>query len=127
MSCASVKDLIGCNYKTHGRSKEEGFDCFGIVIEVLRRNNIVIPDVNYESIDEYESVFVETQSKIKYKKIEHPIELCVIMFNVKGEPRHTGIYLGDGFFIHATRSGVRVDPLHRWKNRIVGCYKLINS
>ena len=122
MSCVSVRDLIGCKYKVHGRSKEEGFDCLGIDIEVLKRNGIEIPDVNYDSPEQYESVFVAEQSKVEYRKVERPCELAIIVFTVRGEPTHTGIYLGEGLFIHATKGGVRVEPLHRWEKRVEGYY-----
>lgn len=127
MSSVSVRDLVGCPYKVHGRNKEEGFDCLGLDIEVLRRNGIDIPDVNYENPEEYESVFIEEQSRVEYKKLEKPCELAVIVFKVRGEPTHTGIYLGEGLFIHATKGGVRIEPLHRWEKRVEGYYECISK
>ena len=127
MSSVSVRDLVGCKYKIHGRNKEEGFDCLGIDIEVLRRNGIDIPDVDYDNPGQYEDVFLEIQNKVRYLKIDFPMKLCIIVFRVRGEPTHTGIYLGDGLFIHATKDGVRSEPLHRWANRVEGYYKPINS
>ena len=126
MSCVSVNDLIGCKYKVHGRSKEEGFDCLGIDIEVLHRNGIDIPDVDYDNPEQYEEVFVEMHSRVEYIKIDFPQKLCIIVFKVRGEPTHTGIYLGDGLFIHATKCGVKAEPLHRWVNRVEGYYKVGN-
>ena len=123
MSCVSVKDLIGVPYKIHGRSKEEGFDCFGIDIEVYKRNGKYLPDVNYEHPEEYENVFLEEQGKVRYEKVDNAVELCIIVFRVRGEPRHTGVYLGNGLFIHSTKDkGVIVEPLHRWENRVEGYY-----
>ena len=118
-----IKKLIGCKYKVHGRSREEGFDCYGIDIEVYKIHDMYLPDVNYENPEEYERVFVEAQSKVAYTKIERPCELAIIVFRVRGEPTHTGIYLGNGLFIHSTRNkGVIVEPLHRWRNRVEGYY-----
>ena len=123
MSCVSVRDLIGCPYKVHGRNKDEGFDCLGLDMEVLRRNGIDIPDVNYDNPEEYESVFLQEQNRIEYVKVEHPVELAIIVFKVRGEPTHTGIYLGNGLFIHSLRKvGVIVEPLHRWEKRVEGYY-----
>ena len=128
MSSVSVNDLIGCKYKVHGRNKEEGFDCLGLDIEVLRRNGINIPDMDYENPEQYEDVFLEIQNKVSYLKIDFPTKLCIIVFRVRGGPTHTGIYLGDGLFIHATENkGVLAEPLHRWANRVEGYYKPINS
>ena len=127
MSCVSINDLLGCKYKVHGRNKEEGFDCLGIVIEVLRRNGIEIPDVNYEKPEQYEDVFLKMQSRVVYQKIDIPQKLCIIVFSVRNEPTHTGVYLGEGLFIHATKGGVRAEPLHRWENRVEGYYKVSRS
>ena len=127
MSSVSVKDLVGCPYKVHGRNKEEGFDCYGIDIEVLRRGGIDIPDINYEHPEEYESVFLEMLNRVEYRKVDNPKELTVIVFKVRGEPTHTGIYLNEGLFIHATKGGVRIEPLHRWKKRVEGYYECISK
>ena len=123
MPSVSIRDLIGCKYKVHGRNKEEGFDCLGIDIEVLRRNGIDIPDIDYENPEQYESVFLEEQNRVGYTKVERPCELAIIVFKVRGEPTHTGIYLGSGLFIHSTKDkGVIVEPLHRWEKRVEGYY-----
>ena len=122
MSCVSVKDLIGVPYKPHGRDKN-GMDCYGVDIEIYRRKGIELPDVDYDKPEEYENVFEQVCHKVRYIKVEQPNELSIIMIRLKGEPRHTGVYLGDGLFIHATRNmGVIVEPLHRWKNRVEGYY-----
>ncbi len=118
------RDLIGCKFKTHGRTKEEGFDCYGLAIEVLRRNNIELIDVFYSDLSESEIVAQELFNKLHYQKLEKPEKLCIIMFKVKGRPTHVGIYLGDGQFIHATESGVMVDYLYKWKIRVLGYYKV---
>ena len=127
MSCVSVNDLIGCKYKVHGRNKEEGFDCLGIDIEVLKRNGIYIPDVDYDNPEQYEDVFNDIHDKVNYEKVDYPKELCIIVFRVRNEPTHTGIYLGHGMFIHATHEGVRVEPLHRWENRVEGYYSVCSK
>ena len=125
MSSVSVRDLIGCPYKIHGRSKEEGFDCYGVDIEVYKRHGRYLPDIGYDSPEEYENVYLSVLHKVKYTKVDRPEELSLIMISLKGEPRHTGVYLGNGLFIHATRNlGVIVEPLHRWANRVVGYYNV---
>lgn len=125
MSCVSVKDLIGIPYKVHGRNPKEGLDCYGLDIEVFKRNGIYLPDVDYDSPEEYENVFMKVQHSIKYEKVKTPNELNIIMFRFRNEPRHTGVYLGHGLFIHSTRDkGVIVEPLHRWKNRVEGYYNV---
>ena len=120
-----IKKLIGCKYKVHGRSIEEGFDCYGIDIEVFKIHGMILPDVDYDNPEQYEDVFIEMLNKVSYKKVDFPTELCIIVFKVRGEPTHTGVYLGSGLFIHSTKNyGVTVEPLHRWENRVEGYYKV---
>lgn len=121
-------DLIGCKYKEHGRNKEEGFDCYGLIIEVLRRNNIIIPDVFYECENEHQRVSDELFSKLHYKRYEKPERLCIIVFNVTSRPIHVGVYLEDGLFIHSTKNGgVVIENLNRWQKRVQGYYKVSDS
>ena len=133
MSSVSVKHrevnaLIGCPYKVHGRSIEEGFDCYGVDIEVYKIHGMYLPDIDYDNPEQYEDVFEEMHGKVEYEKIDNPQILCIIVFRVRGESTHTGIYLGDGLFIHATKDkGVRAEPLHRWINRVEGYYKVSSS
>ena len=95
---------------------------------MFKRNGIIIPDVDYKNPEQYEAVFLETRHRVKYKRLENPQELCIIVFMLNGEPKHTGVYLGNGLFIHATMNkGVLVEPLHRWKNRVEGYYKFCIS
>ena len=127
MSSVSLKDLIGIPYKEHGRSKEEGFDCYGIIVEVMARYGYYIPDVDYKNPEEHESVFMEEHKKGCYKKVDKPSEPTIIVFRVHGEPVHTGVYIGEGLFIHATKRGVSVEPLHRWEKRVEGYYVCISK
>lgn len=123
-----IRKLIGCKYKVHGRSREEGFDCYGIGIEVYKIHDRYLPDVNYEKPEQYESVFLEQQNKVCFIKVKHPTELTIIVFKVREEPTHMGIYLGDGLFIHSTKyKGVIVEPLHRWEKRVEGYYECISK
>lgn len=124
----NYSDLIGCNFKVHGRSKEEGFDCYGIAIEVLRRNNKHLVDVFYDSLDtsiEINNVIKFTNNLQKIDKLEN---LCIIEINVKGLPIHIGIYIGKGQMIHSTKNyGVVIEPVQRYKKRIVGYYKVTDN
>ena len=120
-----IKKLIGCKYKVHGRSIEEGFDCYGIDIEVFKIHGMILPDVDYDNPEQYEEVFNEMHNKTVYEKVDFPEKLCIIVFKVRGEPTHTGVYLDNGLFIHSTKNhGVTVEPLHRWENRVEGYYKV---
>lgn len=119
-----VSDLIGVRYKTRGRNKEEGFDCYGLAIEVLRREGIELKDVWYSDIKE-EGLFNKVYNLQDSIKLEKPKKNCIIVFKEKGVPLHIGVYLGKGEFIHAVVGvGVVISPLRAWENRICGVFQV---
>lgn len=119
------RDLLGTKYKVHGRSKEEGFDCWGVAIELYKRAGRKLVDIYYETLDKITDIEQEIFSLVPSEKIDRLEDMCIIMINVKGEPVHIGVYVGNGMFIHAVRKlGVIVEPVSRWKNRIEGLYKV---
>lgn len=122
------RDLLGIKFKVHGRSKEEGYDCYGLAIEVLRRNGITLKDVFYDSLETRQELHEELHNDIPHKRIEKPEINCIIEIAVHGEPLHIGVYIGKGLMIHTTSSTrVVIEPLVHYKNRILGYYKVCNS
>jgi hypothetical protein len=123
-----VKDLIGIPYKPHGRGKN-GMDCYGIVIEVLRRKGINVADVFYSdtTLETNKSVLQILMKSIPNTKLERPEEGAVVEILVMGQPSHVGVCLGDGTFIHALKKiGVVIEPLSRYQHKIKGYYR-VNS
>ena len=119
------RDLLGVKFKVHGRSIEEGFDCYGLAIEVLRRNGITMPDVFYKDLNNRDIVHDELHSIIPHKRIEKPENCCIIEIAVNNEPVHIAVYIGNGMMIHTTYdTGVVIEPLVRYKKRILGYYKV---
>jgi cell wall-associated NlpC family hydrolase len=124
----TVKDLVGIPYKPHGRDKN-GMDCYGIVIEVLRRKGISIADVFYAdtAIETSKSVLKILENAIPCTKLEMPEEGAVVEILVCGQPSHAGVCLGDGTFIHALKKiGVVIEPLSRYWHKIKGYYRVNN-
>jgi cell wall-associated NlpC family hydrolase len=121
-----IRDLIGCKYKPHGRTIEEGLDCYGVALIVLEREGIHLPDVFYSDTERETSreVMRILEQGIPHEKLDKPEKNCVIELNVLGEPSHIGVYLGDGEFIHSTKYGVAVEPLRRWEKRVKGYYRI---
>ena len=126
---SEVRDLIGVPYKIHGRSKEEGFDCYGVVKEMVRRDyGIELPDVDYKSLDEQEFIRNQLHTLACVEKIDNLQNKCIIELSVKGLPIHCGYYLEEGLFIHSRqRFGTIIEPISRWKSKLVGVYKVKNS
>lgn len=121
------KDLLGVKFTVHGRSLEEGFDCYGLAIEVLKRNGIILKDVFYESTTEDEIINNAFSCNVS-TKLDNLEENCIILLSVKGQPTHIAVYIGEGLMIHATREyGVVIEPVHRWNKRIMGLYKVSNN
>lgn len=111
----NYRNLLGIPYKENGRDYK-GIDCYGLAIEVQKMNGKEMNDcLNGEGF------------KINCEKIENLEELCIIEFNVLGQPLHIGTYIGDGLVIHTTvRTGVIIEPLYRLERRIRGLYKVKN-
>lgn len=109
-----VSDLIGIPYKEHGRTKEEGFDCYGLVLEIYHRNGIPLNDVYYEDHDaELCNKYTPT---LNVEEIPFPEELAVIQVTLINE-LHVGVCLNEKLFIHSTiNQGVRISPIKAYKN-----------
>lgn len=123
-----VKDLVGIPYKDHGRDSS-GMDCYGIVIEVLRRIGINVPDVFYRdtNIDTNKITMEILEKGIPNTKLDNPEEGAVVEILVMGQPSHVGVCLGDGTFIHALKKiGVVIEPLSRYRHKIKGFYRVDN-
>jgi len=123
-----VKDLIGTPYMDHGRGKS-GMDCYGLVIEVLKRTGVNVPDLFYPdtSNETSKKVLKVLEEGIPNTELQKPEEGAVVEIFVNGEPSHAGVCLGDGTFIHSLKKiGVAIEPLSRYRHRIKGYYRVNN-
>lgn len=121
-------DLLGIKFKVHGRNKKEGFDCYGLAIEVLRRNGIELKDAFYSDLRSRNEIHDKMHKVISYVRIDKPQKNCIIEIEVHGEPLHIGVYIGNGLMIHTThKTNVVIEPLSRYKNKVLGYYNVINN
>lgn len=115
----SAMSLEGIKYKYGGSSPETGFDCSGFVNYVYSKAaNLKLPRTSRGI-----SRIGQTISKNNLS----PGDL--VFFNTTRKAfSHVGIYVGDGKFIHAPRTGsfVRVESMHTgyWKKRFNGAKRL---
>jgi cell wall-associated NlpC family hydrolase len=122
-----IKKYIGTPYKIHGRTLEEGLDCYGLALLIFRERGIKLPDVSYldTETETNRHLMGSLETTIPNIPLEKPEPFCVIEFTVMGEPSHIGIYLEYGNFIHSSRNtGVIVDKLSRWSKRVKGYYRV---
>jgi cell wall-associated NlpC family hydrolase len=122
-------DLLPVPFVDGGRSLT-GFDCYGLSMEMYRRFGIELPD--YKICCEDASA-VNTQinnSRLEWVKCEGELPVpCLVVMQISGTAfcNHTGVYLGNGKFIHTREKvGVSIDRIDSmlWKRRIEGFYTL---
>lgn len=114
-------------YKHLGRGWD-GVDCFGLIRLVYQESlGIVLADP-----PEYgERWFLEHPDKVaEYAASTGFVEVdCasipgdVVAFDWQGELAHLGVFVGDGYYLHASRAGVSCQPMHRSINRIRKVYR----
>ena len=107
-----AKSLLGSPYK-YGGASLKGFDCSGLVYYTHGKLGIRTPRT---SLQQYKSAKNISLSKL------HSGDLVFFTLN-KTNVSHVGIYLGNGQFIHAPKSGKRVSVNNLndsfWRLRIV--------
>jgi len=113
----SSMNFLGVRYRRGGNSAEEGFDCSGFTRHVFENSlGLILP----RRADEQATA--PGLKKIQKDELQ-PGDL--VFFNtLKRTFSHVGIYVGEGKFIHAPRSGsvVRVEDMRfaYWAKRFTG-------
>ena len=122
-----VSDLVGARFKPHGRSKEEGFDCYGLAIEVERRAGKNLPDAFYDGVDadSNRNTLSVLENGLPLENLDEPEDFCIVKMNESTRP-HCGVYVGGGNVIHATqRLGVVIQKISRL--HIDGYYRIVEK
>ncbi len=100
---------VGVRYRMGGESPGEGFDCSGLVMWTYARHGIKVPRTTSEQIG--------TGREVGKSSLQPGDIVC---FRI-GRGRHTGLYVGQGYFVHSPGTGkqVTVDSLNAdyWKSR----------
>jgi len=124
-----IDDLIGVKFRKNGRSKKEGFDCYGLAIEVSKRYGHNLADLLEEASKNPETELTNDNNIIfsvhdgtKYTKDISSIPVrvvnepqkegdLVLFLNSRKIPYHIGVYVGDGRLIHCNKMGVHIERL----------------
>ena len=106
--------MLGTPYRWGGTDPNKGFDCSGLVGYVFRNAlGIELPRVSRDMAKNGE--LVTDRAKL--------VAGDLVFFGLKGRVNHVGIYLGDGRFVHAPRTGrdVTVSSLDQgyWSGRFL--------
>lgn len=100
----TAKRFIGVPYRWGGSSSENGFDCSGLTMVCYRLNGL---NLQRNSRAQYKTGRFVKKSQLRRGDL--------VFFATGGGKRvsHVGMYIGDGKFIHAPRTGktVRVEKL----------------
>jgi len=124
-------DLIGKRYKNGGRGPAE-YDCWGVVLEVFKRNGITLKDYIIDATDT--ETIAETAKKDAdekngiWRKISVPYGsggpyLVTFELMEPGRVSHVGAYL-DGYIIHAlTKKNIVREPASKYQRLIGGYYE----
>lgn len=113
----SAVDLIGLPYRWGGESIEEGFDCSGLIKHVYENSiGLVLPRTAAEQAKANSLMKVD-------KEALQPGDL-VFFKTTRKAFSHVGLYVGDGQFVHAPRTGadIRIDSIRNnyWDKRFNG-------
>ena len=123
-----IYDLIGVRFKNHGRSVDEGFDCYGLAIEVSRRLGHELYDLWYEkanpdTFNENVDDVCKKMSELVEETDSQELGNLILFADEKGRMVHIGVILEDGLFIHADFGGVRVTRIDDYYRKEWKVYK----
>jgi cell wall-associated NlpC family hydrolase len=112
--------LVGTPYRWGGNTPDSGFDCSGLVNYVFRDMlDLRLPRTSRE-------LAAMQGPKIAINRLA-PADL--VFFGSGGEVSHVGIYVGEGRFVHAPRTGgtVRLDRLDSayWQGHYTGAKRVL--
>jgi cell wall-associated NlpC family hydrolase len=110
---------IGVDYQYGGKSAVTGFDCSGLVAHVYREAwGIRLPH----------STKAQSESGVPVSLAELQAGDLVFYDTLERPFSHVGIYMGNGKFVHAPKSGARVrfESLHSdyWSRRFNGARRI---
>lgn len=115
--------LVGKPYRYGSESLANGFDCSGFVGYLYNKEaGIELPRSTRQMI-KIDAPKVVSKSNLK------PGDVMFFATGRRGQVSHTGIYLGNKFFVHAanSRKGVRIDSLNNgyWNTKFLEAKRII--
>lgn len=123
---------VGVPFFDGGRTRENGWDCFGLVRAVYAAElGVALPAyvVEYEDtrdVGGIQRVFDREAEQWREVPLEERKPFDVLWFSILSQPTHVGVYLGGERMLHCMNGRgtciEKVDGL-RWKNRIKSAHR----
>jgi cell wall-associated NlpC family hydrolase len=115
-----IETYVGVPFVKRGRSKEEGFDCFGLILDLTRRvYDYELPDKEYNIKTEKDIAkfyttldILEWMDETEIENIQYG-DLIVIRSLVMIAPYHVGMYIGDDKVIHIIGRKVEIHTIEQ--------------
>ena len=92
-----ARNLVGAQYHYGGAKPDEGFDCSGLVFYTYSKAGYRVPRTSQELFRAARKIALGDAGAGD-----------LMFFQDEAKLSHVGIYLGDGWFVHAPASGQRV-------------------
>jgi len=102
------RDLVGVRWRPWGRAKADGFDCFGLVLEVQRRLGRTVRDVmDYDPVNPGRAI---VDRACQWRRLERSTPGCAISLEMEGNgiPDHVGVMIDERTVLHTMRGGAGV-------------------
>lgn len=93
-------DLLGLPFLRGGRGPD-AYDCYGLVIELYRRNGITIRDFKTPGTLEQIADVMVSELQMGWKKCAIGTVGALLTFRIDGSDAHVGFHIGNDRFIHA--------------------------
>lgn len=110
---------MGKKYRPGGASPQKGFDCSGLVWWAYKQHGIKIPRITKDQAK---------TGKAVSRKMAKAGDIVVFRTGRGPQGLHTGLYAGDGCFIHSPRPGKKVCidklSLPHWKNTLISIRRI---
>ncbi len=116
---ATAKTQLGKPYKYGGETPGTGFDCSGLIHWSYRQHGVVVPRVAKDQ--------ARCGKAVKRSQLT-PGDIVVFRISSRSGI-HTGLYSGNGKFVHSPSSGKRIreDSINTdyWKRRYVSARRVL--